>query len=139
MLVARLQPEECGIGAQTVIAKVQVGSDFIVPGLFRLVLGGGAGVGVLACIGELFADEIFVRCAGGVFYGFQHFFFRLSLHVVLQAGLQQVGEHLDVISARTVALAYGCVNVAQIVFEIVLKGKLRQQLQVILIDGTPVA
>ena len=36
--------------------------------------------------------------------------FCLPHHVVFQAGLQQVGEHLDVVSARTVALAHGCID-----------------------------
>ena len=139
MLVARLQPEECGIGTQTVIEKIQVSSDFVVPGLLRFVFGGGAGVGILACIGEHFVDKVFVGCAGRTLYGFQNLLFCLPHHVVFQAGLQQVGEHLDVVSARTVALAHGCIDVAPIVLEVILKGKLRQQLQVILVDGTVVA
>ena len=87
-MVACLQPEECGVGTQAVIEKVQVSSYFIVPRLLRLILGGGTSVGILARIGELFTDEILVRRTGRVLYGFQDFFFRLSHHVVLQARLQ---------------------------------------------------
>ena len=39
------------------------------------------------------------------------------------------------LSARTVAFAYGCVDIAQIVFEIILEGELRQQLQVVFVNG----
>ena len=64
------------------------------------------------------------------------FFFRLFHHIIAQAGLQQVGEHLDVVAARTVPFADSHIDVTGVFLEIILQGKFRQQLQIIFADGT---
>ena len=63
----------------------------------------------------------------------------LTHHVVLQAALQEFGEHLVIVSSRAISFADRGVYIALGIVEIILQSKLRQQLDVVLREFSGVA
>ena len=89
--------------------------------MFRFIYGGSPGIRVFAGIGYK-VHHIFK-----VFGNLGHdFIFGQPHHIVLQTRLQQVGEHLDVVSSRTISFADGGVYISEVLREVILQGELRQ-------------
>ena len=120
---------------QTSVQQIQVCSYFVVPGLFGLVDGGGFCIRILSRIGEVFAHQLFV----GIRHVGHNRLFALPHHVILQTGLQQVGEHLHVVASRTVTFADRCIHIPSVSRKVILQSKLGQQLKIILINVSLVA
>ena len=108
---------------ERMVEEIEMGSHLVVPGNFGLVRNR--------------LVHLFV-----IFRRMRHVVIATHrlLAVGIQVGLQNVAEHLDIVSSGTVALAHGGVEIALLVVELVGDSYLRQELAVIIfrlsIQGT---
>ena len=111
LLVAYLHIIDREVEVQTAVEEVQMGAEFEVPRLLWLI-----------------GDDLFDIVV--VLWGMLHVV--VATHGVLlmriEVGLQDLGEHLDVVAASTVAFRHEGVDVAELLVEGIGQGELRQQL-----------
>ena len=119
------------------VGQVQMGSHLIVPRLFGLE----AQVGGLRFGRHILTDGLAHGCNGLVLDGLRHTgngrygclaqVGHAAHQVARQSRLCQIGILLNVVATRAVALAHAGVHVAQSLGQVILQGKLGQQLPVV--------